>query len=147
MEEKVLFFEKSARHRFYEPWFCTFLCKWYRGVQRNTNWHAWEILWGLEVTFLGFAPVCTFLIFFAPICARFAHFLRGLFELCGSCKKCSSLENCTHLMTSSGSDKSRQQAEEFFKCAVVSKSARFAKLCSGHIFTSRKCDLGDDLLI
>ena len=51
-------------------------------------------------------------------------------------------------MTSShGSDKSRQQAEEFFKRAVGRKSARFAKLCSGHIFTSRKGDLGDYLLI
>ena len=121
---------------------------WYRSVQTNTKRNAWEVVCGLEVTFFGFAPVCTFLRRFAPVLHIFCATFLSVWVL----QKNVHPWRIAHISWQVATAQIKvgsgwQWAEEFFKCVVVSKSARFAKLCPGHIFTSRKGDLDDDLLI
>ena len=144
MKEKVLVFEKSARHRFLRAVVSHFSLHMvrYRGAQTNTNRNAWEVVCGLEVTFFGFAPVCTFLRRFAPVLHIFCATFLSVWVL----QKNVHPWRIAHISWQVATAQIKvgsgwQWAEEFFKCVVVSKSARFAKLCSGHTFyvTKRWC--------
>ena len=84
MKEKVLVFEKSARHRFLRAVVSHFSLhmvsecsdKYKQKCVRSCLRFRGNVFW-----------ICARLHFFAPICARFAHFLRDVFERLGLEKK------------------------------------------------------------